>query len=149
MVTLEEHIADNKAHSKLTNRTTAITEADLNFGNIMMRGIKVGTADAPESLPAGSIYLKVSSLTSITLITFTIAGTSYQAEEGMTWEQWVNSSYNTDGFICLTDLYCVQSPDNKYVHTSTAGKAEPHHIIYSENAYVLSSQLTGGGGTVD
>ncbi len=30
-----------------------------------------------------------------TLISFTIAGTSYQAEEGMTWEEWVNSSYNT------------------------------------------------------
>ena len=30
-----------------------------------------------------------------TLISFTIAGTSYQAEEGMTWAQWVNSSYNT------------------------------------------------------
>ena len=33
------------------------------------------------------------------LINFTIDGTSYQAEEGMTWEEWVNSSYNTDGFI--------------------------------------------------
>lgn len=32
-------------------------------------------------------------------ITFTISGIQYQAQEGMTWEQWVNSSYNTDGFI--------------------------------------------------
>lgn len=30
-----------------------------------------------------------------TLISFTIDGTSYQAEEGMTWAQWVDSSYNT------------------------------------------------------
>ena len=29
------------------------------------------------------------------LITFTIDGVEYQAEEGMTWEQWVNSDYNT------------------------------------------------------
>lgn len=29
------------------------------------------------------------------LITFTIGGTSYQAEEGMTWGEWVESSYNT------------------------------------------------------
>lgn len=31
---------------------------------------------------------------SVTLITFTIASKSYQAEEGMTWQQWVDSSYN-------------------------------------------------------
>ena len=31
-------------------------------------------------------------------ISFTIAGTSYQAEEGMTWAEWVSSSYNTDGY---------------------------------------------------
>ena len=32
------------------------------------------------------------------LISFTISGTTYQAQEGMTWGQWVNSDYNTDGF---------------------------------------------------
>lgn len=32
------------------------------------------------------------------LISFTIDGTSYQAEEGMTWEQWVASDYNTGGY---------------------------------------------------
>jgi hypothetical protein len=31
-------------------------------------------------------------------ITFTVDGTAYTAEEGMTWAQWVNSSYNTAGF---------------------------------------------------
>lgn len=32
------------------------------------------------------------------LITFTIDGTSYQAEESMTWGEWVESEYNTNGF---------------------------------------------------
>ena len=32
------------------------------------------------------------------LITFTIDGTTYQAEPGMTWGDWVDSSYNTDGY---------------------------------------------------
>ena len=31
-------------------------------------------------------------------ISFTIVGTSYQAEEGMTWGEWVASSYNTAGY---------------------------------------------------
>jgi hypothetical protein len=34
-------------------------------------------------------------ISGVSLITFTIDGTKYQAEEGMTWEQWVNSEYNT------------------------------------------------------
>ena len=33
------------------------------------------------------------------LINFTIDGTSYQAEEGMTWEQWVNSKYNIGNYV--------------------------------------------------
>jgi hypothetical protein len=35
---------------------------------------------------------------SANLITFTIDGISYQAEDGMTWEEWVYSSYNTGGW---------------------------------------------------
>lgn len=31
----------------------------------------------------------------VNLISFSIAGTSYQAEEGMTWAEWCESSYNT------------------------------------------------------
>jgi hypothetical protein len=37
----------------------------------------------------------------VQLITFTIAGTEYQAEEGMTWEEWCNSEYNTDDFSAI------------------------------------------------
>ncbi len=33
-----------------------------------------------------------------TTITFTVNGTTYTAEEGMTWAQFVSSSYNTNGF---------------------------------------------------
>ena len=34
----------------------------------------------------------------INTIIFTIGGTEYQAEEGMTWEEWCNSEYNKNGF---------------------------------------------------
>jgi hypothetical protein len=33
------------------------------------------------------------------LITFTINGTEYRAEKGMTWGEWVNSEYNTSGYF--------------------------------------------------
>ena len=41
--------------------------------------------------------------TSKNLITFTIDGTEYQAEEGMTWEEWVASEYNTGTFECKSN----------------------------------------------
>ena len=34
----------------------------------------------------------------VELITFTIDGEEYSAEEGMTWGEWVNSNYNTSGY---------------------------------------------------
>ena len=40
------------------------------------------------------------------MITFTINDITYQAEDGMTWGQWVNTEYNTNGFyISYNFLY--------------------------------------------
>lgn len=32
------------------------------------------------------------------MISFSIDGTTYQAEDGMTWAEWLNSEYNIDGY---------------------------------------------------
>lgn len=37
------------------------------------------------------------------IITFTIAGTTYSADEGMTWGEWVESDYNTIGAYVYSD----------------------------------------------
>jgi len=39
------------------------------------------------------------------LITFTISGVQYQAEEGMTWEEWASTEYNTKKFNALSNGY--------------------------------------------
>ena len=51
------------------------------------------------------------------IISFTIDETSYQAEKGMTWGEWVDSDYNTDGWeivgsnnIIQKGEYAVYSP---------------------------------------
>lgn len=44
------------------------------------------------------------------LITFTIAGTKYSAINGMTWEEWVNTGFNTSGFII--DSLAVRPPNS-------------------------------------
>ena len=43
----------------------------------------------------------------VNLITFTIEGTSYQAEDGMTWAEWCESEHNTGGYYIDEDNYVV------------------------------------------
>ena len=77
-----------------------------------------------------------------TLITFTIAGTSYQAEEGMTWGEWVASSYNTKGYKVVTMIGypdVINTSDNKYsVATVAYDYVETSDSITAGFAYVHS-----------
>lgn len=50
------------------------------------------------------------------MINFTIDGTPYQAEEGMTWEEWINSNYNTGGF----EIYVGGDSDGHIYESSTS-----------------------------
>lgn len=72
------------------------------------------------------------------MISFTIDGASYQAEEGMTWAEWVASSYNTGDFIISDD-----SPTdvNYYlIKTSSDGFLQATDAIISGEAYFVSKK---------
>ena len=43
-------------------------------------------------------HVEIESVKAPKMINFTIAGTEYQAEDGMTFKEWVHSMYNTNGF---------------------------------------------------
>ncbi len=45
----------------------------------------------------------------VKIINFTVDVTTYQAEEGMTWGEWVNSSYNTGGFYIAVNYIMASS----------------------------------------
>ncbi len=59
----------------------------------------------------------------VSLISFTIAGTSYQAESGMTWEQWCNSNYNTYGYSTTNASYVDKNIEGRvaYICKSASG----------------------------
>lgn len=50
-------------------------------------------ADLTNATQVASMIVTVEK--NVSLISFTIAGTSYHAEEGMMWEEWIASDYNT------------------------------------------------------
>lgn len=74
------------------------------------------------------------------LISFSIANAPFQAEEGMTWEQWVNSDYNTDtmyayhinnGLVEGTEQrFTVRVMDNR-----TATQAKATDVIVNNGVY--------------
>lgn len=81
----------------------------------------------------------------VTLISFTIDGTTYQAEEGMTWAEWVESSYNTGGFHTVGNN--VTYDGSRMVSTSETERPEywvllTDEIIDDKNYYLV---LYGGG----
>lgn len=78
----------------------------------------------------------------IKLITFTIDGVTYQAEPGMTWEEWVNSKYNTDGYLVLntaaTKLVATSGSNTvEGKSIQTAGTVHPTDKIIAGERYSL------------
>ena len=59
-------------------------------------------ADLTNATQVASMVLTVEK--NVSLISFKIDVISYQAEKGMTWDEWIASEYNTDGFA--DDNYC-------------------------------------------
>ena len=78
------------------------------------------------------------------LITFTIEGTEYQAEEDMTWGEWVESEYNTDGCYIETvggvyDYLNLSSGETiKHSEGSITYVAEASDIIIPNVNYTIN-----------
>ena len=83
---------------------------------------------------AGKTYTRVSSAN---LISFTIDGTSYQAEEGMTAQEWVDSSYNTGGCMIINNygLLCLTTSNGRRVLRTDGSNVVAADVIVSGDAY--------------
>lgn len=72
------------------------------------------------------------------LITFTIDGTTYQAIDGMTWEEWVNSEYNVNqGYFLSSNT--INSSSGMYYVAEVNGT----DTIKDNSAYTLR-YMSGG-----
>ena len=82
----------------------------------------------------------------IKLITFTIDGVTYQAEPGMTWEEWVNSKYNTIGaYIFQKGVYVKRDSAYPHIDTSPYGSSNPPKNtteIISGGTYYVTSEIS-------
>ena len=68
----------------------------------------------------------------VKMINFSIDGKTYQAEEGMTLEEWVNSPYNTDGFFIRENYVVVPGGE------SVLEYGYSYYVIEDGNRYLLA-----------
>ena len=74
-----------------------------------------------------------------TLISFTIDGVAYQAEEGMTWRDWCSSEYNTDGYMADPDVGYIYTDDlSQIVGTGATRPVDSMDEISNGMSYVLT-----------
>lgn len=97
--------------------------------------------DTKEISTHGTVYKTVnwSVLDGPELITFTISHiteNTYQAEEGMTWEEWISSEYNIDGYIINYNRVYTASNSTYYVDgVSSSAVIINNHLYVSARSH--------------
>lgn len=62
--------------------------------------VEVTPHDGYITMTINGVEFNLKTAASVSLISFSIVGfNTYQAEDGMTWAEWVASDYNTDRFV--------------------------------------------------
>ena len=114
----------------------------------LVSGTNIKTINGTSLLGSGNIAIEVEPISNaeiealfveVTLISFTIAGTSYQAESGMTWDEWCSSTYNTSGYISANDKICTAN--GLYMILGVV----PSDAILANTTYRHTSNVSGGG----
>lgn len=81
---------------------------------------------------------------STSTINFTIDGTTYTANSGMTWSQWVDSAYNTDGYYVNLQLNYIMIDMGDFTYQAVAYSdretaVQPSETITPNYAYAYLS----------
>ena len=125
-----------------TYNNTIVTS---DYSTVQYNGVNVTPTDI---IQANTNYTLAST---VTLISFSIDRSSigsdtisYQAEEGMTWAQWVESSYNTGGYMDLGTWIGDQFGNSVAIRSGKfTTDVSPSDIIQQSTVYVLKPS-TGG-----
>lgn len=105
------------------------------------------TGETTDTYENGALYVVEEEAV---IITFTIKGESYQAEEGMTWKQWCASTYNTAGYTISTDKI-INADGSKeitltgYTSAEYGGVQSSYYPIRSGASYGLQTIGAAGG----
>ena len=99
---------------------------------------KLNIGDAVAS-SGGRVWKKLSVESAESLISFTIDGTSYQAEEGMTWGEWCESDYNTGSYYVNENLggWVILSSTSWVIPNGSLDHIYGTDVIISDGEYAV------------
>ena len=122
---------DISASSCLNNWVSNVSSTGTFVKHPNMTSLPTGTSGIPSGwtvVDAGYVF------------TFTIDGTEYQAEEGMTWGEWVNSEYNPS---LENGGYYINSNNSIWNYTNSILGIKSTDKIIANNAYEHGSASGG------
>lgn len=96
--------------------------------------VEVTPHDGYITMTINGVDFNLKTAASVSLISFSIGGTTYQAEDGMTWAEWVASEYNTGGFGVNGNI--ITAGGEKVVANGIA--VSPTDTIQSGYGYMFS-----------
>lgn len=137
------------ASETITQLTTSIVRKAGSFACVLGTKIYVGLGNNRNvgelTFDKAYEYKTLASSDVVNTISFTIGSTSYQAIDGMTWEQWVASAYNTNGWQ-VSNTRIINDTQTRYVVYAGVEIAKTDEIV-ADRAYTTASG--GGGGNND
>lgn len=89
----------------------------------------------------GDITTYASAIRGINLITFTINETEYQAEEGMTWIDFYNSTYNVNIISSIGSANVYTDGEWYLIDANTDREIRPTEVIIANGEYSRAMDL--------
>ena len=131
---------DVSARNCLSNWVSGVASSGTFIKHPNMTTLSSGESGIPEGWTVED-YVDNSS----NLITFTIDGTEYQAEEGMTWGEWVESEYNnTDKYFISYGFVKINISAGSTGFIGIESPISSSDAITPDNNYIIL-YLEGGG----
>lgn len=118
------------------NAINEITVAKDNNGNIVVSNIQSQIGDI------NTVLESIINGNTNNLITFIVNDKEYQAEEGMTWEEWVNSKYNTENWK-ISNNYIL--PKGGTLYYANRKEIIPWYVYKSDKINNLEKYSIYGG----
>ena len=132
VVTADDSVKLTNSINSADYKDLAVTFADINLVGDNTKSVSETKQVSVAAMPAdalfgtwsGTFYYDVEMVdeVSVEMITFNIDGLSYQAEAGMTWAEFCESKYNTDGmfvrddYIFFDEMQIVQRMDGTLIN---------------------------------
>lgn len=131
---------DSTASNTVTYRVLSTPAISLVSGTTIQIDTIDDNATTIEVFADGLSIGEVANQTGVTKISFSIEESNYQAKEGMTWGQWVASSYNTADFVIANTNQIQDSSTGKYVTVADV-RVTTDEAIIANKSYMLSSAV--------